>query len=85
MAAANRIAPKRRVPTHSPRLKRDGSRDWIISEVREIADQLKCVYATCVTAQLALQGQSAEQDHEILLALRLHVSEPVSRQVERLE
>jgi hypothetical protein len=85
MAAANRTAPHRRVRKHSPVSKPTSSKANLFPELREIAFRLKGVYATCVTAELALQGQNAEQDHDILLALRLHVSEPVSRQVERLE
>jgi hypothetical protein len=38
-----------------------------------------------VTAELALQSQNADQDRDILTALRMHVSEPVSRQVQKLD
>ena len=38
-----------------------------------------------MTAELALAGQNADRDRDILTALRMHVSEPVSRQVERLD
>jgi hypothetical protein len=38
-----------------------------------------------VTAELALQGQNADHDRDILAMLRIHVSEPVSRQVEKLD
>ena len=57
----------------------------LIVRLRKIAWLLKGVYSSCVTAELALQGQNAEQDFEILRALRMHVSEPVSRQAEELE
>jgi hypothetical protein len=38
-----------------------------------------------VTAELALEGQNADRDRDILTAWRMHVSEPVSRQVEKLD
>jgi len=38
-----------------------------------------------VTAELALQGQNADRDRDILTALRMQVSEPVSRQIEKLD
>jgi hypothetical protein len=41
-------------------------------------------YASCVTAQLALNQQNADQDSDIALSLRLNVSEPVSRAAEAL-
>jgi hypothetical protein len=85
MAAANRTAPYRRVRKHSSTSKLSNTKAELIPDLREITFRLKGVYATCVTAELALQGQNADQDYDILLALRLHVSEPVSRQVERLE
>jgi hypothetical protein len=57
----------------------------LASELHGIARLLGVVYSTCVTAELALQGQNADQDHDILSALRVHVSEPVSRQIEKLD
>jgi hypothetical protein len=38
-----------------------------------------------VTAELALQRQNADHDRDILAMLRIHVSEPISRQVEKLD
>jgi hypothetical protein len=38
-----------------------------------------------VTAELALEGQNADHDRDILAMLRMHVSEPMSRQVEKLD
>ena len=57
---------------------------WI-AQLREMAQLLRVVYSTCVTAELALQSQNADQDGDILSALRMHVSAPVSRQAERLD
>ncbi len=57
----------------------------LATQLRAIAQLLRAVYSACVTAELALQGQNADQDHDIARTLRMHVSEPVSRQVERLE
>lgn len=57
----------------------------LLPQLREIAQRLRTVYSTCVTTQLALQAQNADHDHDILRALRTNVSDPVSRQVERLD
>ena len=57
----------------------------LISQLREVSRLLSVIYSSCVTAELALAGQNADRDRDILTALRMHVSEPVSRQVERLD
>ncbi len=57
----------------------------LIAQLREVSRLLTVIYSTCVTAELALQGQNADHDRDILAMLRIHVSEPVSRQVEKLE
>ena len=57
----------------------------LISQLREISRVLSVVYSCCVTAELALAGQNADRDRDILTALRMQVSEPVSRQVEKLD
>jgi hypothetical protein len=57
---------------------------WI-QEFQQVALALRGVYASCVTVQLALYGQNAEQDRDIMRTLRMHVSEPVSRQLDRLD
>src|SRR5258708_271138 len=57
----------------------------LIAQLREVSRVLTVIYSTCVTAELALQGQNADRDRDILAMLRIHVSEPVSRQVEKLE
>jgi hypothetical protein len=57
----------------------------LISQLREVSRLLGVIYSCCVTAELALEGQNADRDRDILTALRMHVSEPVSRQVERLD
>ena len=56
----------------------------LISQLREVSQLLGVIYSACVTAELALEGQNADRDRDILTALRVHVSEPVSRQVEKL-
>jgi len=56
---------------------------WIL-ELQQIARALRGVYSNCVTAQLALRAQNADQDREIMSTLRMQVSEPVSRQLDRL-
>jgi hypothetical protein len=62
-----------------------GSSPQLISELREVSRVLSVIYSSCVTAQLALEGQNADRDRDILTVLRMHVSEPVSRQVEKLD
>ena len=61
------------------------SNTQLIPQLREIAQRFRVVYSSCVTTQLALQAQNADQDHDILCALRTKVSEPVGRQLERLD
>jgi hypothetical protein len=63
-------------PTTSPQL---------IALLREVSRLLTVIYSTCVTAELALQRQNADLDRDILAMLRIHVSEPISRQVEKLD
>ena len=57
----------------------------LISQLREVSRLLSVIYSSCVTAELALEGQNADRDRDILTALRMHVSEPVSRQIEKLD
>jgi hypothetical protein len=57
----------------------------LISQLHEVSRLLGVIYSSCVTAELALEGQNADRDRDILSALRMHVSGPVSRQVERLD
>lgn len=57
---------------------------WML-ELQQIAQALGGIYSSCVTAQLALLGQNAERDRDIERALRMHVSDPVSRQIEKLD
>ena len=67
----------------APRLRHSSAQ--LISQLREVSRLLSVIYSSCVTAELALEGQNADRDRDILRALRMHVSEPVSRQVERLD
>jgi hypothetical protein len=79
-------APLPRSAGHqSKRSKSSPSSAHLISQLREVSLLLSVIYSTCVTAELALKGQSADHDRDILAMLRTHVSEPVSRQVERLD
>ena len=57
----------------------------LIAQLREVSRLLTVIYSTCVTAELALQGQNADHDRDVLAMLRIHVSEPVSRQVDKLD
>ncbi len=56
----------------------------IAGELEQMALTLTVVYSTCVVAELALQGQKADRDMDVLATLRHHVSRPVSREIERL-
>jgi hypothetical protein len=77
------LARSHRYRSTAPRLRH--SSDQLISQLREVSRLLSIVYSSCVTAELALEGQNADRDRDILTALRMHVSEPVSRQVEKLD
>ena len=88
----NRLRRQRRraslVRSHGNRSTSPGLRHSsaeLISQLREISRVLSGIYSSCVTAELALEGQNADRDRDILTALRMQVSEPVSRQVERLD
>jgi hypothetical protein len=56
----------------------------LASRLHDIARLLNVVYSTCVTAELPLQGQNADQDHDILSALRISVTDPISKLAETL-
>jgi hypothetical protein len=56
----------------------------LLPQLRDVALRLQVVYSTCVTAQLALEGQHAERDRDIARCLRMGVSEPVTKEVERI-
>jgi hypothetical protein len=79
------MAPSFRSSRHgatTPSLVRSGAQ--LISQLREISRLLSVIYSTCVTAELALHGQNADLDRDVLIALRMHVSEPISRLEEML-
>ena len=59
--------------------------EQLITQIREVSRLLNDIYSTCVTAELALQGQNADHDRDIVAMLRMHVSEPIGRQVENLD
>ncbi|MGH8226526.1 MAG: hypothetical protein ACREU3_01265 [Steroidobacteraceae bacterium] len=56
----------------------------LVNELKSVAWRLTAAYSTCITVQAALEGQMADQDGEFAGCLRSGVSDPVSRQVERL-
>ena len=66
------------------RRRRERRRAVTTKPLRQTIHVLDGAYAACVTAQMALHHQNAEQDSEIALSLRLHVSDPVSRAAEAL-
>lgn len=67
-----------------PSSRDDSRRMQIVSELQEMMFVLRLAYCTCIVAELALQGQNADHDRDVVTTLRHNVSEPVSRQVERL-
>jgi hypothetical protein len=77
------LARPHRYRSTAPRLRHSSAQ--LISQLREVSRLLSVIYSCCVTAELALEGQNADRDRDILTALRMHVSEPVSRQVEKLD
>src|SRR5438128_1593277 len=83
--ARYRRSPRLRTGERSSALRRPLNNLKLITQLRETAQLLRVVYSTCVTAELALQGQNADHDGDILRALRMHVSAPVSRQADRLD
>ena len=77
------LARSHRYRSTAPRLRHSSAQ--LISQLREVSRLLSVIYSCCVTAELALEGQNADRDRDILMALRMQVSEPVSRQVEKLD
>jgi hypothetical protein len=56
-----------------------------MSQLREVSRLLSVINSTCVTAELALRSHNADQERDNLTALRMHVAEPVSRLVQKLD
>jgi hypothetical protein len=77
------LARSYRYRSTAPRLRHSSAQ--LISQLREVSRLLSVIYSICVTAEVALEGPNADRDRGILTALRMHVSEPVSRQVEKLD
>ncbi len=61
------------------------TRRELVSELKMVAWRLTAAHCICVTVQAALEGQMADHDPEFAQCLRSGVSDPVSRQVERLQ
>ena len=70
-----------RPSSHAPR----ASNAALIPQLQAIAHRLRGVYSSCITAELALQAQNADRDPDIRCALHMNVSDPVSRQADRLD
>jgi hypothetical protein len=62
-----------------------GRREPRLSIAREVPRFLRVAYSTCVTAEMALEGQNADRDRDILCALHTSVSEPLGREAEKLD
>ena len=75
-----------RQANRSRRQDKSGPPRWteIVGELEDMAHRLRIAYSTCVVAQLALKGQGADQDLDVLATLQQHVSDPISRQCDRL-
>lgn len=65
--------PPRLPPTHE-----------LLAQLRDVILRLDVAYSTCVTAQLALEGQNSEYDQDIARCLRLGVSDAVTTQAGRV-
>jgi hypothetical protein len=50
-----------------------------------VALRLEVLHATCVTVEMALKHQNAEQDEEIARCLMRNVTEPLHDQAEALQ
>jgi hypothetical protein len=81
--------PRSHTPRRANRSRRQdksGPPRWtkIVGELEDMTRRLRIAYSTCVAAQLALKGQGADQDLDVLATLQQHVSDPISRQCDRL-
>lgn len=89
-ATAQSLAPRHKTSSYPRRTTRPSSHALrtsnaaLIPQLQAIARLLRGVYSSCITAELALQAQNADRDPDIRWALRTNVSDPVSRQVDRL-
>jgi hypothetical protein len=81
----HKAGSSRRSGRQSKARKEVRSRNKLASQLRDISRLLGVAYSTCVIAELALQRQNADRDQDIVAALRAHVSEPVGRQIEKIE
>lgn len=72
--------------THAPQHRKASfpTGGWLAGYLERLASTLEAAYSTSVTVQAALDRQNSEQDQDIALCLRLHVSEVVSREAEEL-
>jgi hypothetical protein len=100
-SAANTTGVRRRPPTRrkstpekqlsnrsTPRARATApgrDRRELALRLQEVARTLNVIYSRCVIGQMALKGQNAEQDCDVLAMLRVNVADPVSRQAERLD
>ena len=69
----------------SSRLLKNGAKTSVQLKalLREVSRLLTDIYSICVISELALQRQNA--GHDLVAILRLHVSEPLGRQIENLD
>ncbi len=56
----------------------------MVTELTALSLRLRAIYATAVTAQLALRSQAAEQDLEIAAALRAGVCDALGERIREL-
>jgi hypothetical protein len=78
--AIPRPVPRTSTPAHRPK-----SRPAELSAaLADVARRLEVLYSTCVTVQLALKAQNAEQDADISRCLMQQVTEPLCVQAQAL-
>jgi hypothetical protein len=63
---------------------RKGGGEVLVTELTALSLRLRAIYATAVTAQLALRCQAAEQDLEIAEALRAGVCDALGDRIREL-
>jgi len=75
---AARSAASASKPMRAPR-KRE-----LVKELTDVALRLDAARSTCITVQVALEGQAADYDAEFACCLRRNVSDAISVQVDRI-
>jgi hypothetical protein len=76
---------RRSAPSSQSRSNRGKSRHELIDPLTGVALRRKCIYATAVTAALAIRVQNSEQDSDVADCLRTGVCDPLGSQLAQLK